>query len=79
MLEKESRDRQLKEEKIRKRRDEKEAFANEVELVQRLRDEMAMEKAMQIEKRRQEKEYLMKMLRENEANKAKAEGDKAAL
>jgi len=79
MLEKESRDRQLKEEKTRKRREDKEAFANEVELVQRLRDEMAMEKAMQIEKRRQEKEYLMKMLRENEANKAKAEGDKAAL
>ena len=43
MLEKESRDRQLKEEKTRKRREEKEAFANEVELVQRLRDEMAME------------------------------------
>ena len=33
---------------------------------------------MQAEKRRQEKEYLLKMLKENEANKAKAEGDKAA-
>ena len=40
---------------------------------------MAMEQAMQIEKRRQEKEYLQKMLKENEANKAKAEGDKASL
>lgn len=78
MSEKESRDRQLKEEKIRKRKEEKEAFATEVELVQRLRDEMAMEQAMQAEKRRQEKEYLQKMLRENEANKKKAEGDKAA-
>ena len=41
--EKESRDRQLKEEKVRKRREEKEAFQQEVELVQRLRDEMNME------------------------------------
>ena len=39
---------------------------------------MNMEQAMQVEKRRQEKEYLQKMLRENEANKKKAEGDKAA-
>lgn len=52
MQEKESRDRQLKEEKVRKRREEKEAFAQEVELVQRLRDEMNMEQAMQSEKRR---------------------------
>ena len=76
MQEKESRDRQLKDEKLRKRREEKDAFAQEVELVQRLRDEMNMEQAMQVEKRRQEKEYLQKMLVENEANKKKAEGNK---
>lgn len=62
MQEKESRDRQLKEEKIRKRKEEKEAFQLEVELVQRLREEMQMEQTMQAEKRRQEKEYLQKML-----------------
>ena len=39
---------------------------------------MNMEQAMQAEKRRQEKEYLQKMLMENEANKKKAEGDKKA-
>jgi len=76
MQEKESRDRQLKDEKLRKRKEEKDAFAQEVELVQRLRDEMNMEQAMQAEKRRQEKEYLQKMLIENEANKKKAEGNK---
>lgn len=37
-----------------------------------------MEQAMQVEKRRQEKEYLQKMLQENELNKKKAEGDKKA-
>ena len=37
-----------------------------------------MEQAMQCEKRRQEKEYLQKMLQENELNKKKAEGDKKA-
>jgi len=36
-----------------------------------------MEQAMQAEKRRQEKEYLQKMLSENEANKKKAEQGKA--
>ena len=46
--------------------------------MQRLRDEMNMEQAMQVEKRRQEKEYLQKMLMENELNKKKAEGDKKA-
>ena len=39
---------------------------------------MNMEQAMQHEKRRQEKEYLQKMLQENELNKKKAEGDKKA-
>jgi len=37
-----------------------------------------MEQAMQAEKRRQEREYLQKMLVENEKNKKKAEGDKAS-
>lgn len=37
-----------------------------------------MEQTMQAEKRRQEKEYLQKMLQENESNKVKAKGDKLA-
>lgn len=37
-----------------------------------------MEQTMQAEKRRQEKEYLQKMLMENENNKTKAKGDKMA-
>lgn len=37
-----------------------------------------MEQTMQAEKRRQEKEYLQKMLQENESNKVKAKGDKMA-
>ena len=38
----------------------------------RLKEEMEMERSLQAEKRRQEKEYLQKMLRENEANKMSA-------
>lgn len=38
----------------------------------RLKEEMEMERNLQLEKRRQEKEYLQKMLRENEENKKNA-------
>ena len=37
-----------------------------------------MERQLQQEKRRQEKEYLQKMLRENEANKTQASKDRQA-
>ena len=70
MQEKESRDRQLNDEKKRKRREDKQVFQAEVDLVNRLKDEMEIERQLQQEKRRQEKEYLQKMLRENESNKA---------
>jgi len=40
--------------------------------VNRLKEEMEMERNLQLEKRRQEKEYLQKMLRENEENKKNA-------
>ena len=70
MQEKESRDRQLHDEKKRKRREDKQVFQAEVDLVNRLKDEMEIERQLQQEKRRQEKEYLQKMLRENESNKA---------
>ena len=37
-----------------------------------------MERQLQQEKRRQEKEYLQKMLRENETNKQQAQADRQA-
>jgi hypothetical protein len=72
-MEKESRDRQLLAEKARKKVEKKQEFAQEVEVVQRLQNEMAHERMLMQEKRTQEREYLRKMLLENEANKAKAE------
>ena len=45
--EKQSRDRQLREEKTRKRNDDKDAFRQEVELVNRLKEEMEMERQLQ--------------------------------
>ena len=69
MAEKESRDKQLREEKARKRAEQKELFRAEVDLVNRLKDEMEAERKVQEEKRRQEKEYLKRMLIENEQNK----------
>jgi hypothetical protein len=44
MIEKESRDKQLYEEKHRKKVEEKETFKNEVELVKRLQSEMEQER-----------------------------------
>jgi hypothetical protein len=41
--------------------------------VNRLKSEMEQERAMMLEKKRQEKEYLQKMLIENEREKAKQE------
>lgn len=40
-------------------------------MVARLKNEMEQERAMMLEKKRQEKEYLQKMLVENEKEKAK--------
>lgn len=41
----------------------------EQEYINRLKNEMEAEKQMQMEKRRQERDYLQKMLHENELNK----------
>lgn len=43
----------------------------EQEYIKRLQNEMEAERAVQLEKRRQEKMYLQKMMEENEINKAK--------
>lgn len=77
-VEKASRDKQLKEEKQRKRVEEKQNFAAECELVNRLKEEMEAERRLQDDKRKQERDYLQKMLVENEANKAKMETTKQA-
>jgi len=74
--EKESRDRQLNDEKRKRRVDEKTAFRQELDLVDRLKKEMENERSLQAEKRDQERNYLKKMLIENETNKKKAEEDK---
>lgn len=74
--EKESRDRQLLEEKRKRRVDEKNAFKAEIDTVERLKKEMEAERALQADKREQEREYLKKMLIENEMNKKQAEKDK---
>ena len=72
MQEKVSRDKQLVDEKQKKRYDQKQQHGQEVALVKRLQEEMDAERRLQQEKRRQEKEYLQKMLVENEKHKAKA-------
>lgn len=75
--EKESRDRQLMDEKRKRRVEEKTNFRAELDLVDRLKHEMEAERQLQMEKREQERNYLKKMLVENEMNKKKAEQDKA--
>lgn len=70
-MEKESRDRQLKLEKQRRRAQEKKDYQQELELVDRLKKEMEAERQMLNDKREQEKVYLKKMLEENEKEKAK--------
>ena len=72
MQEKLSRDKQLLDEKARRRQEQKTQHNQEVALVKRLQEEMDAERRLQQEKRRQEKEYLQKMLTENEKHKAKA-------
>ena len=74
--EKESRDRQMNDEKRKRRADEKNAFRQEVELVDRLKAEMEAERQLQADKREQERNYLKKMLIENEMNKRKQEQEK---
>lgn len=64
------------EEKRKRRQDEKNSFKAEVDLVDRLKQEMEAERLLQAQKREQEREYLKKMLTENELNKRKAEEDK---
>lgn len=70
-MEKESRDRQLKLEKTRKRAQDKKDYQQELELVDRLKKEMDAERQMLNDKREQEKVYLKKMLEENEKEKSK--------
>ncbi|CDW85300.1 UNKNOWN [Stylonychia lemnae] len=65
------RDKQMNEEHRRKKLEQKEQFRQEVELVNRLHQEMDQERQMIYEKRKQERDYLQKMLIENEKNQKK--------
>ena len=56
----------------RKRKLEKMQLQQEKEQIERLRDEMQQEKSLLAEKRRQERDYLQRMLQENEDNKLKS-------
>lgn len=47
----------------------------EQEYINRLQSEMEAERSMQMEKRRQERDYLQKMLQENENNKRRQRED----
>lgn len=69
MNDKNSRDQQLYQEKKRKRIDEKEQLSQELQALNRLRSEMESERQLQAEKRKQEREYLQRMLQDNEENK----------
>lgn len=64
-----SRDDQMKEEKRKKKRQEREEFEQELAIVNRLKDEMTQERMIQLEKKKQEREYLQLMLAENEKHK----------
>lgn len=75
-MEKESRDRQLNEERRKKRTEDKQNHKAELDLVERLKNEMEAERNLQQQKRDQERNYLKKMLIENEKNKAKQEAEK---
>jgi len=52
----------LRDEKRRKRAEDKERMHQEQEYINRLQSEMEAERSMQMEKRRQERDYLQKML-----------------
>lgn len=64
--EKFTREIQLKDDKTRKRQEEKKQKKDEENQVHKLKNEMEQERVLNIEKRRQEKEYLLKMLNEND-------------
>jgi hypothetical protein len=46
-------------------------MSQEIEALNRLRSEMESERQLQAEKRKQEREYLQRMLHENEQNKVR--------
>ena len=71
MNDKMSRDLQLQDERRRKRQEDKTTMQQELDNINRLQAEMEAERQMQMQKRKQEREYLQKMLEENEKNKAR--------
>lgn len=71
LKEKENRDRQMKDEKVRKRIELNKEKKYEKELVKHLVEEMEKEKQTMIKKKIDEKEALQKTLKDNELNKIK--------
>ena len=69
LQEKMLRDKQLHEEKKRKRNDEKQQKNLDDRLVQRLQEELKADQVAFEEKRRDERNYMLKMMQENEENK----------
>ena len=69
MQEKMLRDKQLIEEKKRKRNDEKQQKNLDEKLVQRLQEELRADQVAFEEKRRDEREYMLRMMQENEETK----------
>jgi len=69
MREKENRDKQLKDEKSRKRMEHFKEKKYDKEIVQNIKNDIEREKQNQLRKRMEEKELLQKTLRENELNR----------
>lgn len=68
MNEKNSRDLQLKKSQHQRRKDARENLAGEQKFVQKHLDDLENERLINLEKKRQEKEYFGKMMEENTRN-----------
>lgn len=68
-LEKEARARQLEDEKQRRKNEHRAEFQQDQEVVNRLKDDMENERRAMAMKRMQERNFLKRMMAENEANK----------
>jgi len=68
MNEKNSRDLQLKKTQHQRRKEDRENLAGEKKFVQKHLDDLENERLINLEKKRQEKEYFSKMMEENTRN-----------
>lgn len=68
MNEKLSRDEQLKKMEHKRRKEARQNREDELAQIQRFKDEMEKERLVALEKKRQEKQYFLKMIEENKKN-----------